>query len=331
MKNLALLAAILAARFSSFADTTNSLEKFSPNFSTNTKILWQAQANQLLKNIWIYKRLSPQPFSAAVISNAVVLASLQDKGFPKPSTNVFHIWNAPNPSGMGFAIFSIEPASTTISFSSPNQSLMTNNVPDTETVTKRAFECAARFGLDRAHLIPKPVYSSSNASGCDQTLTNGICGRGIFLSRKLNNVGFFGDADNASDGFAIEFGSRGQIRSFSLVWPNLKTNRLETVASPQQIIAGIRAHKIIVLPNPGEDTYFQRLKTLANTKTFTITKITPCYGEGVFGEVPTNDVPSGFISPFAELEAVADFENSKVDVRFVSPIISSEFNGLNVK
>jgi len=331
MKNFVLLAFILAAAISASGETTNSTENFSPNFSANTEILWQAPANQLPENIWIYKRLPPQPFLAAVISNAVVLAALQDMEFPKPSTNAFNISSAPNPCGMGFVIFSIEPATTTISFASTNQTLATNNVPNDEAVTKRAYECAARFGLDRAHLIAKPVYTSSTAPGCDQTLTGGICGRGIFLSRKLAGVDFFGDANNASDGFAIEFGSGGQIRSFSLIWPNLETNRLEKTASPEEIISGIRAHKIIVLPNPGEETYFKRLKTLATAKTFTITKITPCYSEGVFGKVPTNDAPSEFIAPFAEVEAVADFGKSNAPVRFASPIISSDFTKFDVR
>jgi hypothetical protein len=328
MKTFVFLAAIMATAFSSFADFTNSPENFSPHFSTNTEIFWKAPTNGLPKSFWIYKRLPPRPFSASVISNAVVLASLQDKGFPKPSTNAFFIWSAPNPCGMGFSIFSIQPASTTISFSSPNQNLSTDNIPDDETVTKRAFECAARFGLDRTDLIPKNVYSASNATGCEGTLTNGNCARGIFLSRKLDGIGFYGDANNGSDGFSIEFGGRGQIRSFSLVWPNLEHNQNSPTASPQQITACIRAHKIIVIPNADEDNYFERVKSLANAKTFTITKITPYYGEGIFGEVPTNDVPPEFIVPFAELEAVADFGNSNVTVRLLSPIIASEVNRL---
>ena len=180
LKAFAFLTTIFAMTLSSFAGSTNSLERFSPHFSTNTEIQWQAPTNRLPKSFWIYKKLPSRPFSASVISNAVVLASLQDKGFPKPSTNAFFIWSAFNQCGMSHSIFSIQPASTTISFSSPNQNLSTNNVPDDETVTKRAFECAARFGLDRTHLIPKNVYSSSNAAGCEETLTNGICARGIF-------------------------------------------------------------------------------------------------------------------------------------------------------
>jgi hypothetical protein len=330
MKAFALLTTFLLAVFSSFADTsyTSSPEKYNPQFSTNTPIIWQAPTNNLPKNFWIYKRLPPRPFLASVISNAVILASLQDKGFPKPSTNAFFIWSAPNPCGMAFSIFSIQPASATISFSSTNQSLSTDNIPDDETVTKRAFEYAAQFDLNRTYLIPKNIYSSSNTAGCDGTLTNCNCARGIFLSRKLDGVGFYGDANNGSDGFSIEFGSRGQIRSFSLVWPNLEHDQNSPTASPQQIIACIRAHKIIVMPNPDEETYFQRVASLANAKTFTITKITPYYSEGIFGEVPTNDEPPKIIAPLAELEAVADFGNSNATVRLLSPIISSEVSRL---
>jgi hypothetical protein len=327
MKVFAFLTAILVTAFPSFASSTNSLENFSPHFPTNTEILCQAPTKLLPKDFWIYKRLPPRPFSASVISNAVVLASLQDKGFPKPSTNAFFIWSAPNPCGMGFSIFSIQPASTTITFLSPNQNLSTNKIPDAETVTKRAFECAARFGLDQAYLVAKNVYASSNAVGCDQTLTNGICARGIFLSRKLDGISFWGDANNGADGFSIKFGSRGQIRSFSLIWPNLKRDKQCQTASPEEIIRCIREHKVIVLPDD-EPNYFGRIKNLAQAATFTITKITPYYSEGVFGEVPTNDVPPELITPIAELEAVADFGNANTTVRLVSPVLSSDVTRL---
>jgi hypothetical protein len=328
MKNLAFVVAIWAATFSSVADSTNSLENFSPHFLANTEIIWLIPTNQLPKSFWIYKRLPPRPFLASVISNAIVFASLQDKGFPKPSTNAFFIWSTPDPCGTSFSIFSILPAATTISFSPPNQNSSTDNIPDNKTVTKRAFEYAARFGLDRTHLIPKGVYCVSNSPGCDGILSNDICARGIFLSRKLDGIGFYGDANNGSDGFSIEFGSRGQIRSFSLVWPNLEREQNSPTASLQQITDCIRAHKVIVIPNADEEKYFDRVKSLANAKAFTITKITPYYGEGILGEVPTNDVPPEFIIPIAELEAVANFGNSNINIRLLSPIISSEVNRL---
>jgi hypothetical protein len=52
-----------------------------------------------------------------------------------------------------------------------------------------------------------------------------------------------------------------------------------------------------VVPNAGEETYFQRVRTLANAKKVTITRITPYYGEGVYGKTPTNDEPPKFFLP----------------------------------
>ena len=328
MKAFAFFTAIFATVFSSFADSTNSLESFSLHFPTNTEILWQAPTNHLPKIFWIYKRLPPRPFLASVISNAVILASLQDKGFPKPSTNAFFIWSAPNLCGMSFSIFSIQPASTTISFSSTNQNHPTGDIPDKETAMQRAFEYAAQFGLNQSNLTPKDVSPKLNTGGCGETLTNDICVRRILLARKLDGVSFFGDANDGSEGFSIEFGSREQIRSFAFVWPNLETDQKSLTASPEEIIRCIREHKVIVLPDDDEPNYFGRIKMLAKARIFTITRITPYYGEGILGEMPTNDEPPKVIAPFAELEAVADFGNSNATVRLLSPIISHEMTRL---
>ena len=83
-----------------------------------------------------------------------------------------------------------------------------------------------------------------------------------------------------------------------------------------------------MIPNKNEEAYFQRIKTLATAKKFIIKKITPYYIEGRFGETPTNDTPPEIIEPIADLVAVADFGDSNVTVRLISPIISSEVNRL---
>lgn len=70
-----------------------------------------------------------------------------------------------------------------------------------------------------------------------------------FLSRKLDGVSFFGDANNGSEGFSIEFGSHGQIRSFSFVWPNLEPDQMSLTTSPKEIIRCIWEHNVIVLPD----------------------------------------------------------------------------------
>lgn len=330
-KALLFFTAIFATAFSSFADFTNSPENFSPHFSTNTGIIWQAATNDLPKSFWIYKRLPPHPFSATVISNAIVLASLQTKGFPKPSTNDFYIPEdkPANYPGSIPIIFSITPKSSTLFYGMPHPGTNTLGIPADEILVKHAWACAVQLGVDPSKVALKVMTSRFNKDENYDDLTNQICGRGVFLSRLLDGIYFWGNGDDGpNEGFWIEFGSSGKIQVFSLNWPNLKRFENQQAASPQQIIACIKAQKTIVIPNANEETYFQRIRTLANAKKFIVTKITPYYSEGRFGETPTNDLPSEIIEPIAELEAVADFGNSNATVRLLSPIISSEVNRL---
>lgn len=131
MKAFAFLITIFATAFSSIADSTNYPERFSPHFSTNTEIIWQAPMNNLPRSFWIYKRLPSHPFSAAVISNAVVLASLENKISPTPSTNDFfyHEPIPPNYPGMVPDIFCITPKSATISYGLPHPTQIRQTFP----------------------------------------------------------------------------------------------------------------------------------------------------------------------------------------------------------
>jgi len=274
----------------------------------------------------------PRVFSETVISNAIVLGSFQSHGFPKSSTNDVCIFADPDCDCQCARVcnFSIRPNDATLSFYSPDQNHLTQNIPSDATVGKLARDCALKLGVDLAQVVQKSPTSHFNTDTNDNKLTNQICGRGIFLCRRLDGISFFSanDDGDGSEGFVIEFGSYGLIRSFSVCWSEVARYKNQQTTSPQEIIHCIRAHKTIVIPNVDEEDYFARLKKLAGAKKLTITKITPCYGEGVFGEVPTNDVPCKFVTPFAELEAVADFGNSNAIVRLVSPILSSEVDRL---
>jgi hypothetical protein len=329
VKAFAILTAFFAVALSSFAD---SLERFSPDFSTNTEILWQAPTNALPESFWTYKRLPPKPFSATVISNAIVLASLQSKGFPKPSTNDFFIWEdkGPNYPGSIPDIFCITPKSATISFGLPHPGTNTTGIPADKILVQRAWAYASQLGVDPAQIAFKEMTSRFNQDSNYNDLTNQLCGRGVFLSRKLDGILFWsmGTEDETADGFWIEFGSHGEVHAFSMVWPDLKRSELQQIATPQQIIACIKAQKTIVIPNVNEETYFQRIKTLATAKKFIVTKITPYYIEGRFGETPTNDTPPEIVEPIADLEAVADFGSSNAIVRLISPILLPEANRL---
>jgi hypothetical protein len=323
MRILVFLIAILVAAFSLQAVVT-PLEIFCPHFSTNMPIIWQAPTNQLPKSFWTYKMLVPRPFTRAVLSNAVVLASLERKGFPEPSTqdSCFLLDDCQSCQCARPCYFSIMPETGSIQFNEPHKNDLSEAIPDDDEIVKVALECAARFGLSRPYLIPRKVYVAL----CD---SNRICGRGVFLSRSLDGIGFRGNGnDNWSpEGFGIEFGGGWQIRSFSLSWPELKRDKNSRTLNAEEIVSCLRTQKTIVLPDGDEETYFERIKSLATAKKLTVTKITPYYGEGVFGDT-NEDYPPQFVSPYAELEAMADFGNSNAVVRMVAPIISSDLHRL---
>ena len=328
MRAFVFLAAFFAAAFASSAETTNDFERFSPHLSTNTQIVWQASTNHLPKSLWTYQKILPHVFPASTISNAVILGALQYRGFPEPSTNNTCFEDDCHCSCMIHCLFSINPGYASMFFSSPLQTNTTQEIPGDEAVISWAWRYAERLGVDPAQVAFKDITFHFNTDTNDNKLPDQISGRGVFLARVIDSVQYIGNGNDgfASEGFWIEFGSYGLIRNFCLIWPDLKRIEQYPTASPQQIIACIQAHKAIVLPNDDEPNYFARVKNLAKAETFTITKVTPYYSEGVYGEMPTNDEPSNIVAPIAELEAVADFGNSNVTVRLLSPIISSEVN-----
>jgi hypothetical protein len=304
-------APILALIFSFRAAALTSLEDISPHFSTNAQIIWQAPTNHLPKSFWIYKKL-PRVFPATIISNAIVLASFQDKGFPKPSTNRIVIWadstgGEPQPPD-----FEIMPENGRISFSLGDRALDSpQEIFRDQAAVERAWDRLAQLGIDRSQLVKTNVASYG--------------AYGVFFPCQIDGIQVYDE----SEGFSFQqYGSHGKIRNFSVTLPNLQREQKSPTASAQQIIACIRAFKTPSPPNGEESDYFGRIKNLAKVTKLTITKITPYYGEGVYGETPTNNEPSRFVTPIAELEAVADFGNSNATVRLLSPIISSEVSRL---
>jgi hypothetical protein len=325
MKAFAILSAILTTAFPSPAGPL-TLEDISPHLSTNAQIIWKAPTNHLPGNFRIYKRL-PQTFSAATISNALVLASFQNKGPVLPSTNEIYILDRNRKGDDPLAgHFTIIPRFASISYQIRNHALGSAvDIPSDKAIAERAWDCAMRLGLDRVQLLQKSTsnrmceYDEKGRLGTNDS----IGGREIVLARLIDGITFYGNGNE--EGFCIEFGSHGKIRSFSLVWPNLELGEISQAARPEQIIRCIRAYKTPLIPNDDEGgPYFARIKSLANAKAFTITKIIPYYGEGVFGEVPTNNEPPELVAPFAELEAVADFGNSNLTVRLFSPMLLSD-------
>jgi hypothetical protein len=88
LKIFALLAAFFAAAFCAFGDA-ESWQEVSSHVFTNASIVWHVPADQMPKNLWVYRRMLPHIFSQEVISNAIVLGSLQSRGFPRSTTHYF--------------------------------------------------------------------------------------------------------------------------------------------------------------------------------------------------------------------------------------------------
>jgi hypothetical protein len=326
MKAVLLFAMISAMALPSIADPFGSMEKFSPHFSTNTPILWNA-TNQLPGDFWVYRRILPHVFSAMVISNAMVLASLEKNGFPKPSTNDFYVHEdkGPNYPGAIPCYFGISPADANLYFEAPHPDMNSTDIPSDKILIKRARACASLLGVDLTQTVPEKPSFIFNSDKEGNRLTNQICARRVFLSRQLDGVAFYDHHDNGwSEGLSFALGSGGKLRSFYLDWPELQRTDRRQTASVQQIIALIRAHRIIVLPNVDEETYFQRVKALAKAKTFSITNITPYYLDGELGDTNQNYAPPKYATPIAELDAVAGFGNSNAAVRMFSFILSSD-------
>jgi hypothetical protein len=308
MKAFAFLMAILATAFSSLAAVI-TLEDISPHLSTNAQIIWQAPTNHLPKSFWIYRK-SPQLFSATTISNAIILASFQAKGFPKPSTHQVVIWGDRFEGEMEPPYFSILPDAGQMSFTLGDRGPQSpEEISTNEAAVQRAWDCLAQLDMNHSQFLK----TNAIASG----------GYGVFLPRQIDGIEVYG----GSEGFQIQF-AKQKVVQFCLLFPNLEREKQSQAASPQQIIACIRAFKTPSPPDGDETDYFGRIKSLAKAKKLTIVKITPYYGEGIYGGASTNDEPVRIVTPIAQLEAVADFGSSNVTVRLLSPILSSEVSRL---
>jgi hypothetical protein len=328
MKSQALLAAILVMAFCAPIGA-QTWQDVSSHIFTNAAILWNVPSNTLPEKLWVYRRILPHVFSSTVISNAIVFGSLQNRGFPRPSTNDFYIWEKvpPNWPGIIAPLLGVLPSDATLFFSVKHFSpVSAGEIPDDAAIVKRALEYAPMLGLAPTNLTTRRFYTHL----CDtDNSVNNLCGRGVFFPRCLDGIEFFSAADDgeSAEGFSMELGSHGKIQAFSVRWSKMERFNNERTASQGEITRCIKAHKAIVMPN-FKDGDFARLRELATAKKFTIIKITPYYSEGMFGDMPTNGVPCGFAMPFVELEAVADFGISNAPVKLLSPILSSEIRRL---
>ena len=331
-KAFRLIVFLFCLRFTEAAVLPNWTD-FAPALATNTPIVWECSTSQWPTNFWVY-RIQPrsQLISLTLISNALALASLQGRGFPSSSTNSFFITDGPRENLIEMP-FSFDPELANISFDVSNFTRgATIEIPNVDALTTRAWQAAAQLGLPLNQLSQKkPVdhFCSYDEKGME--MTNHLpCGRSVFLARKIDGTDFIGNGDDGFDtqGFYFLLGSRGQIRSFNLVWPDLTRISNCVTTTAQQITDCIRAHVVCVLPEPDEDTFLERVKLLGTAQRFIIKSITPYYADYGFIEWPTNNERATLVAPVAVLQCVADFGNSNLTARLYAPILTSDVRTL---
>ncbi|HOC54462.1 MAG TPA: hypothetical protein PKI20_02440 [Verrucomicrobiota bacterium] len=295
----------------SFHVTAATLEEVAPHFATTTEIVWKVPTNQVPKRLWIYG-IGPHVFSAATISNAVVLAGFQQKGFPKPSAKATVIWDRIAGSTVGEPrppYFALTPKRGAIQYDigdrwpdAPNEILADR------AAVEYAWDCLARLGIDRAQFVKTNIASF-----------------GVAFPRQIDGIRFQDD----SEGFSFQqYGKDRKLRCFCLTLPTLERVKEDTTASPQEIIAAIRAFKVPIMPNGEEADYFARVKAMSKAKRLTITKLSLYYGEGTIGETPPeNELPKA-VTPVAYLETTADFGTSNAPLTLAAPILSSDVRRL---
>jgi hypothetical protein len=157
MKEFALFATLLAT-FCSHAPAV-TLEDVSPHFSTNTQIIWMVPTNDLPRSFWIYKK-TPRVFSANTISNAVVLASFQSKGFPHPSAERIITWADRTDGEPEPPYFEIIPNWGQIYYSLGDRSPDSPAAyfKDAATV-ERAWDAIGKLGIDRSEFVKTNIAS----------------------------------------------------------------------------------------------------------------------------------------------------------------------------
>ncbi len=303
-------------------------QNFSPPIPPGAPIVWQAATNQLPATLRCYQRILPRIFPDQTISKALVLGSLQSNKIAWSASKELCVDYDSGPCAH-VCTFQIAPKFARLAYSSPGfRRGSSAQLPDNTSLVKRAQACAAQLGLDLAQLSTKAIITNQ----CEFDLqgrqaANNPCSLAITLSRRIDGIEFFGN--DLVEGFFLDLGSSGYVRGFALVWSELKPLPTSPLASPNQLIDCMRALKVILLPIENEPDYFYRLKSFARAKKLTITKITPRFMEGVFGELPkeTNGAEK-LLSPMAELEAVAEFENSSLTATIVTPILASDVTRL---
>jgi hypothetical protein len=285
-------------------------ERYQP--PATVQIIWKA-TNDLPKALWVYK-VVPQEFPAAVVTNLLAIGHLQAKDTAKQPANL--------PLDRNLMYFRdkttkwnhsllIAPTLGWIQYTDQSGSSreLVEGVPGDAEVETLALDCLFRLGIDRSLLADKPrsrypaVQGKLDSHG--QKLTEEVFQRGISFVRRIDGV------MDAGKSFWIEFGNRGKIKRFDLVWRSLSPHEIRPLALPNEVIAVIREGRAVA---PMQD--FDWTASLHATQLI-ITDVRLYYFDRPGIE------PLDFMYPYAELELAAHFGTNMSNFYLSCPILST--------
>ena len=279
----------------------------------NTAIVWEAPLTNVPVRLWVYK-VVPQSFSPAVLSNLMAYGSFTSKNLTKSSLQVsakdsihFQVTQ-----GNVTRYLNVVPSIGWIEYyDGAAQAAFGHEegVPSEGEAIKLAREFLFQLGIDRALVVEKPTAMSVGRQGDADTSkgTNAVYSRGVFLSRRVDGVNIFGNGIRG--GLFIEFGNRGRVMNFTLVWRNVIPFRPCRVAMPTELINWIKQ---------GKSTYTEPHEDVRTAKRVAIKKL------NVFYEGADETERQEFMRPFAELELETDLPGKAAHFVLHCPIIVEE-------
>lgn len=278
----------------------------------NVEIVWKARTNELPAKLPVFIVIK-QGFSDTVNREALLMAHFPVTHAADATTQNLVILDGEDESWKTRMV--ILPLAGEIDFEDRSPINKVIAVPDAAEVSRRARDAAARFQLPRGQLLEK---SSDQKFEVAQSgpLVGQICTRETFLTRRIHNM------DVRNFGLAFRLGNRGQIRYFSLRWPQLRMVMNFPVTSPSAMVAGFR-ERVIAASNFGETNLpVVPDALLARARSLVVTNMTPFYAEAVCAAIPHPSRRERYISPFAELQVNADFGGTNAGLTIYTGIVA---------
>ena len=279
-------------------------------------VRWNVPSNQIPSQVWVY-HLSRHPFSAALVSNLVVLGGFTAKDLVRSNADEI-TFQGPNSSGLG-----IISRLGAIEFRPPHRrydaSHLAEHVPQISELPSLTTNLLKELGINVADVEKREDGSPDFHFGqpftvyrANHSLVTNIAYRSVGFRRVVDGAPVVGNGVGGD--CHIEFGEYGKPSKIMLSWRDLERHKVYPTVSPQTIIQWLREGKAVqgMIRMDTEWIDWNRVKSLA------ITGAILCY----YGGSPFE--PSDWLTPFVALWGTVDRGHGTIEVEIDCPIIKTE-------